>query len=101
MGVKLDRILVAKDLSKESAHVVRYALELGSKFDAEVHVIGHTPIGRIQERYEGMLIAVDLERSGSEMLLLLRSGDGRRGRYVLGLTGPPVPLESSAGVDIR
>jgi hypothetical protein len=71
------------------------------KFDAEVHVIGHTPIGRIQERYEGMLIAVDLERSGSEMLLLLRSGDGRRGRYVLGLTGPPVPLESSAGVDIR
>jgi hypothetical protein len=70
------------------------------KFDAEVHVIGHTPIGRIQERYEGMLIAVDLEESGSEMLLLLRSRDDRE-RYVLGLTGPPVPLESSEGVNIR
>ncbi len=43
MGVKIDRILVAKDLSQESAHVVRYALELGSKFDAEVHVLHVMP----------------------------------------------------------
>lgn len=43
MSVKIDRILVAKDLSKESAHVVRYALELASKFDAHVHVLHVMP----------------------------------------------------------
>jgi nucleotide-binding universal stress UspA family protein len=43
MGIKLDRILVAKDLSRESSHVVRYALELASKFDAEVHVLHVMP----------------------------------------------------------
>lgn len=43
MGIKLDRILVAKDLSKESSHVMRYSLELASKFDAEVHVLHVMP----------------------------------------------------------
>jgi nucleotide-binding universal stress UspA family protein len=43
MGVKIDRILVAKDLSNESSHVVRYALELASKFDAHVHVLHVMP----------------------------------------------------------
>ena len=39
MSIKIKRILVAKDLSKESSNVIRYALELGSKFDAQVHVL--------------------------------------------------------------
>ena len=43
MSIQLKRILVAKDLSKESSNVIRYALELGSKFDAEIHVLHVMP----------------------------------------------------------
>ena len=43
MGIKLKKILVAKDLSKESSNVVRYALELGCKFQAQVHVLHVMP----------------------------------------------------------
>jgi len=43
MGIKLKKILVAKDLSKESSNVVRYALELGCKFHAQVHVLHVMP----------------------------------------------------------
>ena len=43
MSIKIDKILVAKDLSKESSHVVRYALELGCKFRAQVHVLHVMP----------------------------------------------------------
>ena len=43
MGIKVKRILVAKDLSKEASNVIRYALELGSKFDAKVHVLHVMP----------------------------------------------------------
>lgn len=43
MSIKITRILVAKDLSKESSNVIRYALELGAKFDAQVHVLHVMP----------------------------------------------------------
>ena len=43
MSIQIKRILVAKDLSKESSNVIRYALELGSKFDAEIHVLHVMP----------------------------------------------------------
>ena len=43
MSIQVKRILVAKDLSKESSNVIRYALELGSKFDAEIHVLHVMP----------------------------------------------------------
>ena len=43
MGIQVKRILVAKDLSKEASNVIRFALELGSKFDAEVHVLHVMP----------------------------------------------------------
>lgn len=43
MSFQIKRILVAKDLSKESSNVIRYALELGSKFDAEVHILHVMP----------------------------------------------------------
>ena len=43
MSIKLKKILVAKDLSKESSHVVRYALELAYKFHAQVHVLHVMP----------------------------------------------------------
>ena len=43
MGIKINNILVAKDLSKESSRVIRYALELGCKFHAQVHVLHVMP----------------------------------------------------------
>ncbi len=43
MSIQVKRILVAKDLSKESANVIRYALELGNKFDAEIHILHVMP----------------------------------------------------------
>jgi nucleotide-binding universal stress UspA family protein len=43
MSVEIKRILVAKDLSKESSHVIRYALELGSRFHARIHVLHVMP----------------------------------------------------------
>ena len=43
MSIKLNNILVAKDLSKESSNVIRYALELGCKFHAQVHVLHVMP----------------------------------------------------------
>lgn len=43
MNITIQKILVAKDLSQESSNVVRYALELGSKFHAQVHVLHVMP----------------------------------------------------------
>lgn len=43
MDVKVKNILVARDLSKNSARVIRYALELGLKFHAQVHVLHVMP----------------------------------------------------------
>lgn len=43
MEMKIDKILVARDLSKESSRVIRYALELGCKFHAQVHVLHVMP----------------------------------------------------------
>ena len=43
MSIKINNILVAKDLSKESSSVIRYALELGCKFHAQVHVLHVMP----------------------------------------------------------
>ena len=43
MSIEIKKILVAKDLSKESSHVIRYALELGCKFHAQVYVLHVMP----------------------------------------------------------
>ncbi len=43
MSIKINRILVAKDLSKESANVIRYAFELAAKFDAQLHILHVMP----------------------------------------------------------
>ncbi len=43
MSMEINRILVAKDLSRESSRVIRYALELGCKFDAQIHVLHVMP----------------------------------------------------------
>jgi nucleotide-binding universal stress UspA family protein len=43
MDMRINKILVAKDLSKQSSRVIRYALELGCKFHAQVHVLHVMP----------------------------------------------------------
>ena len=43
MSVDIKTILVAKDMSRESSDVIRYGLELGAKFKAQVHVLHVVP----------------------------------------------------------
>ncbi len=43
MSINIKTILVARDLSKESSRVIQYALELGCKFHAQVHVLHVMP----------------------------------------------------------
>lgn len=60
-------------------------------FDAERHVVGHTPVPEIVPRYDGRVIAVDLEEPATGMLLLERSG-GEVRRWRIRREGPPEPL---------
>jgi len=63
------------------------------RYDANVHVIGHTPVETIQERYGGRLIATDLLDAASELLFLARGEeDGEWERFKVPLFGPAVPL---------
>lgn len=62
---------------------------------ATLHVVAHTPVPTIREKYGGRLILVDLQRPASELLLLVRRGDGWE-RRVYGLEGEARPLEGSA-----
>lgn len=62
------------------------------RYDASIHVIGHTPVETIQERYDGRLIATDLSDAATEMLFLARDGDGGWSRYRIPLFGAPVAL---------
>lgn len=66
------------------------------RYDAGVHVIGHTPVETIQERYGGRLIATDLLDAATELLFLARDGnDGEWQRFKVPLFGPPVPLAAA------
>ena len=62
------------------------------RYDSRIHVIGHTPVETIQERYDGRLIATDLLDAATEMLLLVREDGGEWARFKVPLSGPPVPL---------
>jgi len=63
-----------------------------ARFDARVHVVGHTPVPTITSRYEGKLIDVDMEDPAIEMLLLTKDEQGRYQRWRYRLQGPPEPL---------
>jgi len=70
------------------------AEELGAvldHFDADLHVVGHTPLPGISVRYGGSLIATNTVPFANEMLLLVREGDDYR-RWRIPLSGPPEPL---------
>jgi hypothetical protein len=61
-------------------------------FDSRVHVVGHTPVPTITSRYEGKVLAVDMEDPAIEMLLLTKDGQGRYQRWRYRLEGPPEPF---------
>jgi hypothetical protein len=63
------------------------------EFGAEIHVVAHTPLISIAARYDGKLLAVDLEEAATEMLLLVRDGDGGGyQRWRMSLDAPPEPF---------
>jgi len=70
-----------------------------SNFHVSTHIIGHTPVPTIGERYEGRLIATDLEDAASEMLFLARRPDGGWDRYMIPLFGAPQRLGSLMSAD--
>jgi len=55
------------------------------RFDSELHVVAHTTVESVQERYGGSLVAVDLNAPASQLLLLVDDGLQRL-RY--GTEGP-------------
>lgn len=69
------------------------------RYESRVHVVGHTPVETIQERYEGRLIATDLRDAATEMLFLVRGADDGWERFKVPLFGPPVPLSPPPKVD--
>lgn len=61
------------------------------RYDANLHVVAHTPVQAITELYDGKLIAVDLLNAATEMLLLVK--DGRKyKRFKYDLAGNVVEL---------
>ncbi len=62
-------------------------------FGTKVHVVGHTIVPGISERYNGKLIATNLEVGGSEMLMLIRNRK-KYERFVLDANGDITPLSS-------
>lgn len=62
-----------------------------------VHVVGHTPLDSIRQSYGDSLIAVDLLKPATEMLLMVRDDsakvDAGWRRYRIRKEGPPEPLE--------
>ena len=63
------------------------------EFRAEIHVVAHTPVSTLESRYDGKLLAVDLERAATEMLLLVRGiGDGGYRRWRVRPNGPLEPF---------
>jgi hypothetical protein len=63
-----------------------------SNFEADLHVVGHTPVPSVSLRYDGRVMAVDLEDPAREMLLLTRDARGARRAFRMTLEGPPEPL---------
>ncbi len=66
--------------------------EVLARHDSDVHIVGHTPLDEIEDRYDGALLAVDLNSAAGQLLLLVNEDHGLRAfRY--GSRGPPEPIE--------
>lgn len=62
------------------------------RYGASRHVLGHTPYERVGSLHGGKVLATDLREPATELLLLVRGGEGWRAlRW--GLEGGPEPVE--------
>ena len=68
---------------------LRYVLK---KFDSKIHLVAHTPVSTISELYDGKLIAVDLPKPATEMILLVRYKKKKYKKFRIKLQGPPEPF---------
>jgi hypothetical protein len=59
---------------------------------SNLHVVAHTPVQNVQERYQGALIAVNTIPAATELLLLVREQRAGTRRYRWGTEGAPLPL---------
>ncbi|MFW5950604.1 MAG: metallophosphoesterase [Gemmatimonadota bacterium] len=66
--------------------------EVLDSYDADIHVVAHTPVPRIQARMGGRMIAVDAAQPATQMLLLVREKHGGYTPLLYGLHGPPEPV---------
>jgi hypothetical protein len=64
-----------------------------ARHDSDVHVVGHTALDEIEQRYAGALLAVDLWSAAGQLLLLVKE-DGVLQAFRYGSEGPPEPLDS-------
>lgn len=64
------------------------------RFESRRHVVAHTPVDRIQERYGGALVVTHPAEAATELLLLVRSKEGIL-PYRWGLDGPPRPISAT------
>lgn len=73
--------------------------EVLDRYDAVVHVVGHTAGATVRSRYGGRLLAVDLNDPATEMVLLVRDGAGgyRTVRYTEEGPAGAVPAEGEPG----
>ncbi len=79
----------ADTLADELGHVL-------DRFDSRVHVVAHTPVDEVTERYGGALLTVDLSEAATQLLLLVRdSRTEELQAFRIGASGPPEPLGSS------
>jgi hypothetical protein len=62
------------------------------RYDTALHVVAHTPVPTITELYGGKLIAVDLYKAATEILLLVRAKKGKYRRFKYDLEGKKVAL---------
>jgi hypothetical protein len=62
------------------------------RFESELHVVAHTTVDEIARRYDGALLAVDLNAPATQLLFLTQEADRLRAfRY--GTEGPAEPLQ--------
>lgn len=77
--------LQADTLKKELSKVLK-------KFKCKLHVVAHTPVETIQQSYDGKIIAVDLFKPVTEMLLLVRTKSKKYKKFKYKINGSLEPL---------
>lgn len=63
-----------------------------NKFKAKIHIVAHTPLKTISQKYDGKLIATDLYKPATQLLLLKKEKKGYQ-RFVINASGLVAELE--------